>query len=82
VDELDVEARVGHGLVRQAVVAQEARHGVVEVGEVPHVEHDALLVDLEVADVDVVDVGLVGHGGDRSGRAGSGGRATPVGDQR
>jgi Flp pilus assembly CpaE family ATPase len=48
VHQLNVEAIGVHGRVGIADLAEELGHGIVEPAEIPHVEHDALLVVLEV----------------------------------
>ncbi|HEX2822400.1 MAG TPA: hypothetical protein VHO07_19835 [Streptosporangiaceae bacterium] len=47
-NQLDVEAVGGHRQVGVAGLAEEPGHGLVEPGEIPHVEHDALLVELKI----------------------------------
>src|SRR5207248_5654178 len=54
VDDLGIEAGGDHLVVGQPPMRHPGRHGIVEVREVPHVEDDALLVDLEVPHVDVM----------------------------
>jgi len=56
--QLDIEAVGVHRRIRVADLAEEPGHGVVEPAEIPHVEHDALLIVLEV------------RGGDRHGDGG------------
>jgi hypothetical protein len=51
-NQLNVKAVGVHGQVGEADLAEELSHGVVEPGEIPHVEYDALLVELEIRDVD------------------------------
>src|SRR4051812_47645734 len=55
-DQLDVEPRRDEVGVDEPGVLQEAGHRLIEPGQVPRVEDDALLVDLVVADVPGMDV--------------------------